>query len=97
MIINTHKLALLAWALATLLMACKHEAAAVRQTPAIVGTDRDEHGCIGSAGYSWCARENACRRPWELAQEKQFANSAEAYSNYCATPAGLDRRPNPQP
>jgi len=21
------------------------------------GGDRDEHGCIRSAGYSWCARE----------------------------------------
>jgi len=29
------------------------------------GSDRDAHGCIGSAGYSWCAAKNACIRPWE--------------------------------
>lgn len=31
----------------------------------LLGGDRDEHGCIGSAGYSWCASANKCLRPWE--------------------------------
>lgn len=31
----------------------------------IVGSDRDEHGCIGSAGYSWCAVKEKCLREWE--------------------------------
>jgi hypothetical protein len=31
----------------------------------IVGGDRDEHGCIGSAGYSWCEVKNKCLREWE--------------------------------
>ena len=31
----------------------------------IVGNDKDVHGCIGSAGYSWCAVKNKCLRPWE--------------------------------
>lgn len=31
----------------------------------IVGGDRDEHGCISSAGYSWCAPKNKCLRIWE--------------------------------
>lgn len=31
----------------------------------IVGGDRDEHGCIGSAGYSWCAAKSKCLRSWE--------------------------------
>lgn len=31
----------------------------------IVGGDRDVHGCIGSAGYSWCAAKNKCLRVWE--------------------------------
>ena len=30
-----------------------------------LGGDRDEHGCIGSAGYSWCAAKQKCLRPWE--------------------------------
>ncbi len=33
----------------------------------IVGGDRDEHGCIGSAGYSWCEPKQKCLRIWEEA------------------------------
>ncbi len=33
--------------------------------PQIVGGDRDEHGCIGSAGYSWCELKQKCLRVWE--------------------------------
>jgi hypothetical protein len=31
----------------------------------VVGNDRDAHGCIGSAGYSWCELKNKCLRIWE--------------------------------
>ena len=31
----------------------------------IVGGDKDEHGCIGSAGYTWCAAKEKCLREWE--------------------------------
>jgi putative lipoprotein len=48
------------------------------------GADRDEHGCIRSAGYSWCEREARCLRPWELAKEKGFASSEEAFRAYCS-------------
>ena len=30
-----------------------------------LGGDRDEHGCIGSAGYSWCESKSKCLRVWE--------------------------------
>merc|ERR1712154_85907 len=30
----------------------------------ITGSDADEHGCIASAGYSWCVSTNQCYRPW---------------------------------
>jgi hypothetical protein len=33
----------------------------------VVGGDKDEHGCIGSAGYSWCGPKNKCLRIWEEA------------------------------
>ena len=33
--------------------------------PPLVGGDRDAHGCIGSAGYSWCEAKQKCLRPWE--------------------------------
>ncbi len=41
----------------------------------IVGGDKDAHGCIGSAGYSWCEAKNKCLRVWEEA---------------CDSDAGLD-------
>ena len=31
----------------------------------LVGGDRDEYGCIGSAGYLWDEEAQACVRPWE--------------------------------
>ncbi|MBW2986371.1 hypothetical protein KY333_03295 [Candidatus Woesearchaeota archaeon] len=31
----------------------------------LVGGDRDVHGCIGSAGYTWCAPKQKCLRVWE--------------------------------
>lgn len=31
----------------------------------IVGGDRDSHGCIGSAGYTWSTSTNNCVRSWE--------------------------------
>ena len=50
---------------------------------ALVGSDRDKHGCISSAGYQWCATENDCVRPWELAKEKGFDQTPEAFDDYC--------------
>lgn len=32
---------------------------------AMVGNDRDEHGCIGSAGYTWSEALQTCIRLWE--------------------------------
>ena len=31
----------------------------------LLGGDRDEHGCIPSAGYIWCEELQQCIRPWE--------------------------------
>ena len=33
--------------------------------PPLVGGDRDEHGCIGSAGYVWCEVQKDCIRLFE--------------------------------
>lgn len=42
-----------------------------KQQP-MVGNDRDLHGCIGSAGYTWSEEKQACIRPWEqTAQDAQ--------------------------
>lgn len=69
-------------ALMLALFACsstKEPAQAARR----VGADRDAHGCIGSAGYSWCAKENSCVRPWELAKSKGFEVSQTNFTRYC--------------
>ena len=31
----------------------------------VVGGDKDAHGCIGSAGYTWCEEKQKCLRSWE--------------------------------
>lgn len=38
---------------------------AIEPTEPLVGGDKDEHGCIGSAGYEWCEGKKKCIRPWE--------------------------------
>mmetsp|Transcript_20081 Transcript_20081/g.68025 ORF Transcript_20081/g.68025 Transcript_20081/m.68025 type:complete len:250 (+) Transcript_20081:101-850(+) len=34
--------------------------------PSPLGGKTDEHGCIPSAGYSWCEPQKKCTRPWEV-------------------------------
>lgn len=31
----------------------------------VIGGDKDAHGCLIAAGYSWCEARSACIRPWE--------------------------------
>jgi hypothetical protein len=40
-------------------------ATSTHATSTLVGGDRDVHGCIGSAGYLWCAAKQKCLRPFE--------------------------------
>ena len=53
------------------------------QNPKTIGGDKDAHGCIGSAGYRWCAKTNQCERPWELAKAKHFEKTPEAFDAFC--------------
>lgn len=64
---------------AFLLSACS-----VTQESPKVGADKDEHGCIGSAGYAWCETTNQCERSWELAQEQGFENTPESFALFCS-------------
>ncbi|MBP8016967.1 hypothetical protein KAZ01_03070, partial [Candidatus Gracilibacteria bacterium] len=54
-------------------------------TGVIVGGDKDNHGCIGSAGYTWCGSKNKCIRSWEekceVTKEVQ-ENWVEFHENY---------------
>jgi hypothetical protein len=56
--------------------------------PTLPGSDRDEHGCIRSAGYHWCERTQQCERPWELAKREGFENTAEAFEAWCGGSEG---------
>ena len=38
-----------------------------------IGGERDEHGCLGPAGYSWNETVGACVREWELTNEEKQA------------------------
>jgi hypothetical protein len=31
----------------------------------LIGGDKDSHGCLIAAGYSWCEAKNKCLRTWE--------------------------------
>lgn len=44
-----------------LLCACAHSSFGK-----LLGSDRDEHGCIGSAGYTWSYALHDCVRLWEV-------------------------------
>lgn len=34
--------------------------------PEMPGSDKDDHGCIGSAGYTWSELKKDCIRPFEV-------------------------------
>jgi membrane-bound inhibitor of C-type lysozyme len=50
-------------------------------TEKMVGNDRDSHGCIGSAGYSWCEVKQKCLRSWE--EDCAAATSSNIVKYYC--------------
>jgi predicted amidohydrolase YtcJ len=48
---------------------------------ALLGADRDAHGCILSAGYRWCERLGECVRPWGL--EADGKDGQADFAVYC--------------
>ncbi len=83
------RVVLVVFALATSLSACAGKPAAVVDDAAApaarsIGGDRDAHNCLPAAGYTWCEREKQCVRPWELAKEAGFENTAEGFAKHCA-------------
>lgn len=51
----------------------------------LVGGDKDAHGCIASAGYTWCEVQGRCVRLWEdgvkLEPVEKSINSGDATFN----------------
>ena len=37
----------------------------VNENPQLIGGQKDEHGCLIGAGYSWCETKKKCLRIWE--------------------------------
>ena len=77
----------LQFALAGLLTACLGGCTTQAPPPApALGSDRDAHGCIATAGYSWCAGTNQCERPSELAQARGFEQTKDGFNTFCRNP-----------
>jgi hypothetical protein len=36
-----------------------------KESDQVIGGDKDEHGCLIAAGYSWCEAKQKCLRTWE--------------------------------
>ncbi len=53
-------------------------AAETADTTFTVGGDRDGHGCIGSAGYTWSEVRQECIRPFEAGVRMLSATDPEA-------------------
>lgn len=55
----------------------------VEEEDILIGGDRDEHGCLGSAGYSWSENVGACIRGWELndSQKKAAGMAVDYYGS----------------
>lgn len=54
---------LLLFFLATLFVACHNKA-----IEPLIGGDRDDHGCLSSAGYTWSYALHDCVRIWEVGE-----------------------------
>lgn len=53
----------MALGLIMVMCACSH-----KPTQNLVGSDRDDHGCIASAGYRWSEAMKDCIRIWEVGE-----------------------------
>ena len=48
-----------------------------KEKEAVVGSDKDEHGCIASAGYTWSEVQKDCIRLWEKGVRLASVENAE--------------------
>lgn len=53
------------------------------QSGRMIGGNRDQHGCLPAAGYSWCGYTRQCERPWELASRRGFSNDFQSFKQFC--------------
>lgn len=55
----------------------KAEATESAEKTTVVGNDKDEHGCIASAGYTWCEVQKDCIRLWEKGVRMNAVDDAD--------------------
>lgn len=48
------------------LLGCNPQPTNTEEDPQVIGGERDEHGCLGPAGYTWSEEAQACLREWEI-------------------------------
>jgi len=66
---------------------------ASKDTP-IVGNDKDIHGCIGSAGYSWCDVKQKCLRSFEENCSVEINNTVEVNETILPNDTCTDNKSN---
>ncbi len=64
--------------------------------PQIIGGDKDEHGCLIAAGYSWCDAKQKCLRVWEeeCPITENVCTEAGGNWNECSSKCRLDNQGN---
>ena len=68
----------------------KGEPTIIESNQPIVGNDRDAHGCIGSAGYTWCEAKQKCLRTWEEPCQTPQADATAGWKTYTNTEYGFE-------
>ena len=97
------KTIMMKWGLAVVLMlgsgfAARAETPQPLNPGRMVGSDRDAHGCIPSAGYVWCGATGKCQRPWEepCAISRESCEKAGGRFDACSSKCRLMNRDNPE-
>ncbi len=50
-------------------------------TLVVIGGDKDSHGCLVGAGYSWCPSAKECQRLWEGTCSPDFIKTVHFVEN----------------
>ena len=56
-----------------------------------IGGERDEHGCLIAAGYSWCEPKQKCLRPWEeeCPMTAEYCTNNGGHWNECSSKCAI--------
>ena len=66
------------------MVACQNNRAKVNppsNDSTLVGNDKDNNGCLASAGYSWSQLKDSCIRPWENSIALHVSDTSANYES----------------